>query len=171
MNSTYKCYSSCPTERQYEDEPRKQCAWCMHDCYTCEDGSNCTSCNITSYFRENDMQTNGTLRCKPISGYYNTRYNDSVAKKCDINCVQCILYATNCTICKSNQYMSKVDYNGTCNNCPTNCTTCTDSLTCTSCDRFYGLDSLSLCVPVCTQNCSQCHIATTPVVASVCDIC
>ncbi len=51
MNWTYKCYSSCPTLRRYQDEIRKQCAYCMFDCYTCQNGLNCSTCNRTHYFR------------------------------------------------------------------------------------------------------------------------
>jgi len=123
MGWSHLCYDICPKVRYFGDSTALRCIGCLYDCYTCANSISCTSCNSTYNFRE-EYQLNGTLRCKPIKGYFNANTYETRAQKCDINCVECNVTATNCVTCKKAQYLSVVNLVGNCLPCVDHCTMC-----------------------------------------------
>jgi len=117
------CITECP-QRYYRDQIINTCQRCSYDCLTCSGLYVCDSCSPDVDFRQLD---NVTLKCVPITGYYDI--NLTVCIKCPSNCFSC-LNPSYCTQCSTGYYLN----NNTCiANCPARFYTENNSLTCQGC--------------------------------------
>ena len=143
------CSLTCPF-RYLENNYTRTCEPCPYDCYTCDRNRECISCNETHDFRS---LSNATLRCTPITGYYDIKVQ--IALPCNPGCVECRslslcfrcmsgLYMYNDQYCLSScpdQYFPNDRYR-ICQPCPYDCQTCNSNGACLSCNasdnRIYS---------------------------------
>jgi cysteine-rich repeat protein len=107
-------------------------------------GTSCSSCNDTTDFR---IMNNGTNRCDPLPGYYDTGV--TAAAPCSSNCSTCTS-ASLCTACFTPYSISGSVCVLNCTLALGNCTTCVDNagqVDCTVCVLGFYLDPVA-------KNCS-----------------
>jgi len=132
------CYNVCETG-WYGASSTMTCQQCLYDCYTCTNGTACSSCNAGTDFR-----TMSGSRCVPITGYYDTNTNTTIASTCTSPCVTCQNSPTSCLTCISGYYAS----NFVCLNCTLalpNCLACSSNNYCTQCPDGSSGSSCSSC--------------------------
>ncbi|KAL4460975.1 hypothetical protein ABPG74_016447 [Tetrahymena malaccensis] len=183
------CYSTCPNTTVKNS--RDQCVPCTNNCLTCQlTTDNCTSCNSGFYLVGSVCSATCPLGQVGISG---------ICVSCTPPCAACKNIQTSCTKCDQNTYLTGDSCvqqaqcpSGTygdnsqrsCISCKNNCLTCSDEITCKSCNqsssfnKFYNgqclqacpsstyLDtSTNICKP-CAPGCLQCSLTS----CSQCDL-
>lgn len=117
------CYDQCSV--RWYGSTSMICLPCLYDCYTCSNGTTCSSCNATTDYRS--LSTN---RCIPLAGYYEN--GSTQAQPCSSPCATCVTTASHCLSCITGYYL-----NGTnclpCSSAITNCSDCSSSTYCTLC--------------------------------------
>ncbi|EAS01407.2 transmembrane protein, putative (macronuclear) [Tetrahymena thermophila SB210] len=183
------CYSTCPntTVKNSQD----QCVPCTNNCLTCQlTTDNCTSCNSGYYLVGSVCSATCPLGQVGISG---------ICVSCTPPCTACKNIQTSCTKCDQNTYLTGDSCvqqaqcpSGTygdnslrsCVSCKNNCLTCSDEITCKSCNqnssfnKFYNGQCLqacpsstyldnptNICKP-CAPGCLQCSLTS----CSQCDL-
>ena len=128
----------------YQDNTTLNCLACHYSCQACSSSSVCTSCDAASY---RELSGASTL-CICMSGYYD---NGVVVGcfSCSISCATCSNFAvcTSCNasynlvlsnsscVCSSGYYFNVTASTSSqlCIACHYSCATCTDSISCTTC--------------------------------------
>ena len=129
MTSEDKCYDICPNF-YYESNSDKLCKACnasAYDCLKCVTNQTCSSCDPNTR-----VLNSITNRCDPKPGYYESGSLNATA--CDSNCKTCILDSKNCTSCYVSNYLAG---NNTCSPCISNCDSCNDATSCSTCSNSY----------------------------------
>ena len=151
-----QCYSTC-YPRYYPSEITNVCIGCPYDCLTCNFQGFCLTCSDA----DNRVFNYFTLRCIPISGYYDAFV--PVCSRCPNECSTC-QNPTFCMSCTSGFYLHNnmcVSYcpvrfyadnsTLTCNKCPYDCLNCNNlgmCLTCSLSDHRIYTNETQRCVPM-----------------------
>ncbi|WAR15975.1 PTPRF-like protein, partial [Mya arenaria] len=148
---------------------------CPETCSSCNELDQCNECTFDWYgARCNNTCSDKCNRgCEQHSGHCNACYTGYFGTTCDMLCTQCHGGNCNqegeCMLCEDGNYgpfcnktcsedcggntCNKID--GSCQHqvqCPGNCVTCTDRVTCTKCNvYYYGY----LCASVCNSTCES----------------
>jgi len=165
MTANNTCYDTCP-ERFYNDNINFICLACYYTCYQCNGpaATQCTVCNSTV-----DLRVLASGSCVPIDGYFDKPGSGpGLPTKCSTNCYACVTNPGKCTKCGKKQYL---DSKSVCQSCVPNCDTCTNGLSCDSCDPFYTFNTTTLiCTLTCSQmaNCITCGVISSAVACFAC---
>ena len=160
MVITNLCYDICPI-RYCSNSSNFECDICpTYDCYYCGVYGKCTQCSAIVDFRYMD---NATMRCLPLSGYYDNGVSQAVPCVAT-NCLTCTS-ATSCLSCYPAKYFSGT----TCLNCMTNCANCTSASICITCNTYYIFNG-GMCKPNCTlvTLCATCSVISTGINCLTC---
>ncbi|XP_052764637.1 cell death abnormality protein 1-like isoform X2 [Mya arenaria] len=146
---------------------------CPNSCIECVDSENCSEC-VHGWYGKNCNYTcsnNCNGRCEQYSGNCKACYHGFFGPQCVDQCINCrdsiCNQAGECTSCFEGKFglfcnntCSYDCVDNTCNQmdgschhlvqCPKNCVTCKDNVTCTKCENsFYGF----LCTFECSSTC------------------
>ncbi|KRX07463.1 Insulin-like growth factor binding protein, N-terminal [Pseudocohnilembus persalinus] len=158
------CILTCPSGKYPQEAPQKRCMDCPSECATCTQFTVCQTCNTGYYLYNNDCLAN----CP--DGYYKDVPNkkcepcDSTCYTCsgpsNLDCITCQTtpqhyYLTSQTRCYQNcpaKYYAEDSSNPkSCDQCHSNCVTCTSLSVCQTCEIGYQLIS-DFCYQICATN-------------------
>ena len=151
----------CLSYYEYNDFNTGNCLPCGISCISCFDSVICTQC-VSEYYLSNNQCQKCSFGCSICSSASScSTCNDGLYLTSSGACLACGTGVATCTIatvqsCSENYFML-----GTiCAGCLTNCKTCSDFVTCSTCALSYYLDaSGSSCLP-CPNNCRICTSST-----------
>lgn len=166
-NCIYTCING-----YYADNVTRNCSSCFDKCQICNNATYCTRCTTGYYLFTSSFGSNECVNVCPL-GYYPLSILSSCAI-CSSNCKQCI-NSTTCELCHYNFFLhisgnnasclntcpqgyytpTIINGSGACGLCPSNCSSCYDALTCSSCLSNYVLYNTQ-CIPPNCVNCNNC---------------
>lgn len=133
---------------------------CRYPCSACTTSpTNCSAC-ISGYTYSNntcipDLSCNNNSTCKVCPLEYTLRLGKCYVCNGGLNCLGCASgNASLCLTCRRGYYLVSTASSNTCKQCPSECSVCTDSGSCTSCkDGFFLVGSSCT---VCDSTCATC---------------
>ncbi|CAD5126721.1 DgyrCDS14781 [Dimorphilus gyrociliatus] len=160
------CGSNCKS-CTYSKDKGVSCSLCQNDSYKQVDSNNIATCKQCSSSIADCLKCSDKDTCTEC---LSKQYAITTSKKCEkcssINdqCIECDASSgTNvCKKCKSGFYVKS----GSCESCPRNCDTCSESgnvVKCTKCLREYIPIKAKIC-DRCPDNCQECEISNNKLV-------
>lgn len=166
--STGSCSSSCPTGTYATST--KVCTLCHQSCLSCNGSlsTDCTSCQSQFLLVNQRCVVRDSTSCSE-GEYFDHRSHEchlchetcaSCIGRDDNQCIRCYnnsrlspdgmcIDSRHSRSCNSGQYLNNSNFE--CTNCPTHCSNCSDSETCSSCHDGYFLIGGN-CRSICPQN-------------------
>ncbi len=158
---------SCYPNYEYPEPNSGLCLPCAYNCLTCYDGGYCLQCMAEYYLNENNSCSKCSFGCSVCTTNTTcTTCNSGLFLTNSGSCSACDSGVATCTIaviqsCQATYFLLST----ICAGCFTNCDTCSDFVTCSTCQLGYYLSSdASNCLP-CPANCLIC---TSPTSCTAC---
>jgi hypothetical protein len=154
--------ADCNPNYEYADPNSGICLPCDYNCQTCYDSTYCLQCMTEYYLTSNNTCLKCSFGCSVCTSNSScTTCNSGLYLTNSGACIVCGTGIATCTIaviqsCQTTYFLLST----ICAGCFTNCNTCSDFVTCSSCALGYFLSSSSDSCLACPANCLICTSAT-----------
>ncbi|KAL4470382.1 hypothetical protein ABPG74_011993 [Tetrahymena malaccensis] len=172
------CLSSCDLQTPGYIQIGASCVQCSAPCQTCsKTKTNCTSCQSQTLFLDLNLNPafQGEYTCQSLCNNPLTSYVDQNQKcqPCNSSCLSCVNNPYYCTSCYKDKFLQMLSgqifgicqstcntgyfqnqQTNTCDNCSSNCDSCSNSQFCNTCSSGYSLLQVSSTQSECVQQSS-----------------